>query len=131
MSNDSKTTTTWVWENKVKGFTPKRIEKLVKKDKQSCILKIDGDYPKELLKKRNELPILSEKLKLGKVENFSLVPSLNNKKSWYTSKIELGNETWLKAEERTSDHYVWKYLLVETLHHFEYQTENRWRWCKK
>ena len=97
MSNDSKTTTTWVWENKVKDFTPKRIEKLVKKDKQSCILKIDGDYPKELLKKRNELPILPEKLKLGKVENFSLVPSLNNKKSWYTSKIELGNETWLKA----------------------------------
>ena len=47
MINDLETTITWVWENKVKDFTPEIMDKLVEKIKQGWIFKFDGEYLKE------------------------------------------------------------------------------------
>ena len=42
------------WE-KAEDFTPKKIDKLVKKDKKGCILEVDVEYHKELYKNHEEL----------------------------------------------------------------------------
>ena len=52
----------FLWE-KVHGFTPEKIDKLVKKDKKGYILEVDVDYSKELQKNHNELPFLVERMK--------------------------------------------------------------------
>ena len=47
--------------------------------------KIDVEYAKELHENYNELPFLTERMKIGRMEK--LVPSLKDKKDmWYTSK---------------------------------------------
>ena len=48
-----------------------------KNDKHGYILKLDGEYPRELQKKHNKLPILTERMKIGKMEK--LVPNLKDK----------------------------------------------------
>ena len=63
------------WE-KVEDFTPKKIDKLVKKDKKGCILEVDVEYPKELYKNHEELSFLGERMKIGKMEK--LVPDLKD-----------------------------------------------------
>ena len=56
------------WEQ-VEDFTPEKIYKLVKKDKKGYILEVDVEYPKELRKNHNELPLLVERMKIGKWKN--------------------------------------------------------------
>lgn len=51
-----------------------KINKLVKKEGQGYILKFDIECPKELPKKHSNLPFLSERLKIRKVEK--LIPNL-------------------------------------------------------
>ena len=65
---------------KVENFTPEKIDKLVKKDKKGYILEVDADYSNELKKDHNELPLLAERMKIGKVKN--LVPNLKYKKTY-------------------------------------------------
>ena len=67
------------------GFTPEKIDELVKEDKRGYLLEVDVKYPKELLENRNELPFLAERMKTGREEK--LVPNLEKKRDmWYTSK---------------------------------------------
>lgn len=54
----------------------KKIEKLVEKDGQEHILEVYVKYPKELPKKRNEMPLLMERMKIEKVEK--LAPNLKD-----------------------------------------------------
>ena len=54
------------------------IDQLVRKnDKHGYILKLDGEYQRELQKKHNKLPILTERMKIGKMKK--LVPNLKDK----------------------------------------------------
>ena len=55
--------------DKFDDFATEKIDQLVKKDKHEYILDVDGEYPKELQKKHNKLPFLTERMKIGKVEN--------------------------------------------------------------
>ena len=65
---------------KAEDFTPKKIDKVVKKDKNGYILEVDVECPKELHKNHNELLFLAERMKIGKVQK--LVPYLKDKKTY-------------------------------------------------
>ena len=58
------------WE-KVKDFPTEAIDKLTKKDKKGYILEVDVEYLKDLRKKHNELLLLAERMKIGRVEKQS------------------------------------------------------------
>ena len=61
-------------------LTPEKIDKLVKKDKRGYFLEVDVEYPKELHENHNELPFLTERMKICRVEK--LVPNLKDKKGY-------------------------------------------------
>ena len=67
------------WKKGV-DYTPEKIDKLVKKDKRGYILEVDVEYPKELYQNHNELPFLTKRMKIGRVEK--LVPNLKDKKGY-------------------------------------------------
>ena len=67
------------WENG-EDFTREKIDELVKKDKRGYLLEVDVKYPKELHENHNELPFLTERMKIGRVEK--LVPNLKDKKGY-------------------------------------------------
>ena len=67
------------WKNG-EDFTPEKIDELVKKDKRGYLLEVDVKYPKELHENHNELPFLTERMKIGRVEK--LVPNLKDKKGY-------------------------------------------------
>ena len=67
------------WKNG-EDFTPEKIDELVKKDKKEYLLEVDVKYPKELHENHNELPFLTERMKIGRVEK--LVPNLKDKKGY-------------------------------------------------
>ena len=67
------------WKNG-EDFTPEKIDELVKKDKKGYLLEVDVKYPKELHENHNELPFLTERMKIGRVEK--LVPNLKDKKGY-------------------------------------------------
>ena len=70
----------FAWE-KAYGFTPEKIDELVKKDQKEYILEVDVDYPKKLHKNHSELPFLAERMEMGKARK--VVPNFKSKK--YTS----------------------------------------------
>ena len=74
------------WENG-EDFTPEKIDELVKKDKKGYLLEVDVKYPKELHENHNELPFLTERMKIGRVEK--LVPNLKDKKGYVVHIKEL------------------------------------------
>ena len=65
------TTHGFKWK-KAEEVTSEKIDKLVKKDKRGYLLEVDREYPKELHKNHNELPVLVEKMKIGREKK--LVP---------------------------------------------------------
>ena len=69
----------FLWKD-TEDFTPEKIDELVKKDKRGYLLEVDVKYPKELHENHNELPFLTERMKIGRVEK--LVPNLKNKKGY-------------------------------------------------
>ena len=44
---------------------------------EGCFLEIDVEYLKKLLELHNDLPFLSEKIKLGKIKNQNMVKMKN------------------------------------------------------
>ena len=77
------------WENG-EDFTPEKIDELVKKDKKKYLLEVDVKYPKELHENHNELPFLTERMKVGRVEK--LVPNLKDKKGYVVHVKALNQE---------------------------------------
>ena len=71
----------WIAWEKAYGFTPEKIDELVKKDQKEYILEVDVDYPKKLHKNHSELPFLAGGMEMGKARK--VVPNLKSKK--YTS----------------------------------------------
>ena len=69
----------FLWK-KGEDFTPEKIDELVKKDKRGYLLEVDVEYSKELHENHNELPFLTERMKIGRVEN--LLPNLKDKKGY-------------------------------------------------
>ena len=69
----------FLWKE-VEDFTPEKIDELVKKDKRGYLLEVDVEYSKELHENHNELPFLTERMKIGRVEK--LVPNLKDKKGY-------------------------------------------------
>ena len=69
----------FLWK-KIEDFTPEKIDELAKKDKQGYILEVDVEYSKELNENHNELPFLTERMKIGREEK--LVPNLKDKKRY-------------------------------------------------
>ena len=55
----------FLWK-KAEDFTPEKIDELVKKDKRGYPLEVDVKYPKELQENHNELPLLAERMKIGR-----------------------------------------------------------------
>ena len=69
----------FLWKE-AEDFTPEKIDELVKKDKRGYLLEVDVEYPKELHENHNELPFLTERMNMGRVEK--LVPNLKDKKRY-------------------------------------------------
>ena len=69
----------FLWKE-AEDFTPEKIDELVKKDKRRYPLEVDVKYPKELQENYNELPLLAERMKIGREEK--LVPNLKDKKGY-------------------------------------------------
>ena len=67
------------WKD-AEDFTPEKIDELVKKNKKGYLLEVDVENPKELHENHNELPFLTERRKIGRVEK--LVPNLKDKKGY-------------------------------------------------
>ena len=65
---------------KGEDFTPEKIDELAKKYKRGYILEVDVAYPKELHENHNELPFLTERMKIGRVEK--VVPNLKDRKGY-------------------------------------------------
>ena len=63
----------FLWKE-AENFTLVKIDEFVKKDKRAYLLEVDVEYPKELHENHNELPFLTERMKIGKGEK--LVPNL-------------------------------------------------------
>ena len=95
MGNDPKTANTWVCMEKVDEFTPEKIDKLVKKDRQGYILKVNIEY-----KNHNKLPFLADRMKIGKVEK--LVTNLMDKNKVFSShqKSESSIGAWFEPRSR-------------------------------
>ena len=53
----------FLWK-KVKDFTLKKIDELLKKDKRGYLLEVDVEYPKELHENHNELSFLAERMEI-------------------------------------------------------------------
>ena len=64
----------------VNGVTPDEIGKLTKCNSKGYLLEADVRYPKELHDSHNDLPFMSEKMKINKVEK--QVPNLYDKKNY-------------------------------------------------
>ena len=58
----------------------KKIDILAKKDRKGYLLEVDVEYPKELHENYNELPFLTERMKIGRVEK--VVPNPKDKKGY-------------------------------------------------
>ena len=82
---------------KGEDFTPEKIEELVKKDKREYLLEVDVEYPKELHENHDELPFLTESMKIGRVEK--LVPNLKDKKGMCGT--HQSTESSIKARSKT------------------------------
>ena len=78
----------FLWK-KGKDFTPEKIDKHLKKDEKGYLLEVNVDYPKQLHENHNELPFLTERMKIGRVEK--LVPNLKDKKG-YSVQIKTLNQ---------------------------------------
>ena len=78
----------FLWK-KAGGFTPEKIDELVKKGGRGYLLEVDMDYPKELHENHNEQPFLVEKMKIGSEEKS--VPNLRDKKG-YSVQIKTLNQ---------------------------------------
>ena len=65
---------------KAEGFTPEKIDELVKKGERGDLTEIDVKYPKGLYENHNEVPILVQKMKIEREEK--LVPNLKDKKGY-------------------------------------------------
>ena len=53
----------FLWKE-AEDLTPQKIDELVKKDKRGYLLEVNVEYPKELHENHNELPFLSERMKI-------------------------------------------------------------------
>ena len=62
------------------NFTPEKICELVKKGKRGYLLEVDVEYLKELHENHNELPLLVERMEIGRAEK--LVPNLKDRKGY-------------------------------------------------
>ena len=60
--------------------TPEKIDELVKKEEKGYLLEVNAGYSKGLHENHNELPFLTERMKIGRVEK--LVPNLKDKKGY-------------------------------------------------
>ena len=69
----------FLWKD-AEDFIPLKIDELVKKDKRGYLLYVDVKYPNELHENLNELPSLTARMKIGRVEK--LVPNLKDKKEY-------------------------------------------------
>ena len=98
------------WENG-EDFTPEKIDELVKKDKKGYLLEVDVKYPKELHENHNELPFLTERMKIGRVEK--LVPNLKDKKRYVVD---------IKAVDQALKHD----LKLKKVHRIIEFQQNRW-----
>ena len=72
---------------KAEDFTPEKIDELVKKGEKGYLLEVDKRYSKQLRESHNELPFLTERMKIGRVEK--LVPNLKDKKGYVVHIKEL------------------------------------------
>ena len=61
-------------------FTPEKIDELVKKDERGYLLEVDVEYPMGIHENHNELPFLTEGMKIGRVEK--LVSNHKDKKRY-------------------------------------------------
>ena len=91
----------FLWK-KAEDFTPEKIDELVKKDKRRYPLEVDVKYPKELQENYNELPLLAERMKIGREEK--LVPNLKDKKGYVGThqSTESSIKAWPKTKKCTS-----------------------------
>ena len=69
----------FLWKD-AEDFIPLKIDELVKKYKRGYLLYVDVKYPNELHENLNELPSLTARMKIGRVEK--LVPNLKDKKEY-------------------------------------------------
>ena len=65
---------------KAEDFTPEKIDELVKKGEKGYLLEVDKRYSKQLRESHNELPFLTERMKIGRVEK--LVPNFTDKNGY-------------------------------------------------
>ena len=68
------------WVNDLSRFAPEEIDRLAKRGSKGYLLGVDVRYPEGLHDLHNDLPFMSEKLKINKVEK--LVPNLYDKKKY-------------------------------------------------
>ena len=100
----------FLWK-KGKDFTPEKIDKHLKKDEKGYLLEVNVDYPKQLHENHNELPFLTERMKIGRVEK--LVPNLKDKKGYVVH---------IKALEQALKHG----LKLKKLHRVIEFQQSRW-----
>ena len=114
----------FLWK-KVEDFTPEKIDMLVKNDKEAYLLEVDVEYPKELHENHNELPFLTERMKVGRVEK--LVPNLKDKKGYVVHVKALNQELkhGLKLKKGTPGYSASTKQMDEGLYNAEYQVKER------
>ena len=95
----------FLWKE-AEEYAPEKINEIVKKDKRLYLLEVDVDYSKGLHENHNELPFLTERMKIGKIEK--LVTNLKDKKG-YVVHIKTLNQALkhgLKLKKGTSGYRV-------------------------
>ena len=96
---------------KAEDFTPEKIDELVKKGEKGYLLEVDKRYSKQLRESHNELPFLTERMKIGRVEK--LVPNLKDKKRYVVD---------IKAVDQALKHD----LKLKKVHRIIEFQQNRW-----
>ena len=117
----------FLWK-KGKDFTPEKIDKHLKKDEKGYLLEVNVDYPKQLHENHNELPFLTERMKIGRVEK--LVPNLKDKKGYvvHIQALDQALKHGLKLKKGAPGYGVSTKQMDKGLYYAEYQVKER---CKE
>ena len=92
-------------------FTSEKTDELVKRDSKGYLLEVDVKYSKELHDLHNDLPFISEKMKINKVEK--QVPNLYDKKNYVIH---------IRALDQALKHR----LILEKVHHVIEFDQSEW-----
>ena len=94
----------WVKQKKLSKFNEDFIKKYNENSNKGYILEVDIDYPRELFNSHKDLPFLSERKKVKKVE--TLICRRQRKICYSHKSFKTGIKSWIKTKKGVQSNHV-------------------------